>query len=259
MAFDVDAMLKDFGIDTTTVQIPDATRSKWNGYLAEADHKYAEAAAQVAKAASDQAAIDDQIRQFGINEGRVAELETSNAAYKAAFDKVKGLGLNVDLSGLPNPQLTPAPDPVKTLEGKLNSLAANMSAGMRVQTKYYSTFQKPLPIDIDTLIGEANAARLPVEQYAEQKYKFADETARIEKEARAKEIQAGVDAGVKKWQEEHPVTRGNPALSRGVNSQHSRVFKPRTADESKQFRQLSTKDRIANSVQRVREALASSE
>ena len=96
------------------------------------------------------------------------------------------------------------------------------------------------------------------EQYGEQKYKFAAESARRQAEAAAAHDAEVGQKAVNKYKEDNPVTRGNPGLANGIASRHPHVFKPRTAAESNDFRKMSPRERIAASVTRVREAIAAS-
>ena len=256
MAFTITDLATELGIDPATLQSKPDAIAKWNGYLSQADTQYREAKELVEQAKRDQEAIDGEIKKFGLTEARVAELETANAAYTAALAKAKESGLNIDLSGIHTPAAAVVADPVKALEAKLQSLTSNLAAGMRVQTKFYATFDKPLPVDIDSLIGEATAARMPVEQYAEQKYKFAEETQKRQDAAIQAKVDAGIQAGVTKYREENPVTKGNPGLAAGLASRYPKVLAPRTSQESKEFRSMPIKDRIASSVTRAREAIA---
>ncbi len=266
MAFTVEALAAELGIDPATLQAkPDAVK-KWNGYLTEADTKYTQAtAAQAAaretleQAKRDQQAIDEQIKSFGLTEARVAELQTANAALNAAIEEVKKQGLNVDLSKLPTPTKHEAVDPTKALESRLQTGFSQMGAALRVQTRYQAVFGKPFTDDPVKLIDEALAARLPVDQYAEQKYKFADEEQRRSAAELQAKIDAGVQAGITKYKEENPVTRGHDGLAPGVASRIGKIFKPRNAQETNDFRKLSPRDRIAASVSRARELLATQE
>lgn len=257
MAFTLDVLAQELGIDPETLKSKSEVVNKWNGYLTKADEQYREAQSTLEQAKRDQAAIDEQIAKFGVTEARLAELQTANAALTAAMEEVKKQGLNVDLSRLPQPSKVEPPDPVKTVDQLMRSNFANMGAAMKVQTRYQAVFGKPFSDDPVKLIDEATAARMPVEQYAEQKYKFAEAQQKAEAEARQREIQAGIDAGVKKWKEEHPVEKGNPSLAKGLASKHPQVFKPRDAADQKSFAKLRPRERIAASVSRVREALAS--
>src|ERR1700733_10176106 len=103
MAFTLDNLAAELGIDPATLQAKPEAVAKWNGYLSKADEQYREAKESLEQAKRDQAAIDTEIQKFGMTEARVTELETANAAYKAALDKAKGAGLNIDLSGIRQP------------------------------------------------------------------------------------------------------------------------------------------------------------
>lgn len=261
MAFTLDTLAQELGIPVETLQAKPDVVSKWNGYLTEADKKYSDAtAAQKAatealeQAKRDQTAIDEQITKFGVTEARLAELQTANAALTAAIEEVKKQGLNVTLPVQPA-AVTP-PDPTKTLEQTLRTGFSQMGEALRVQTRYQAVFGKPFVDDPVKLVDEAIAAKLPVAEYAERKYKFAEETERQRKADEDKRIADGVAAGVKKYQEDHPITAGHPGLARGRESLNGKIMKPRTAQEQKEFRNLPVKQRLAASVARAREAAA---
>ena len=265
MAFTLDNLAAELGIDPATLQAKSDVVAKWNGYLSEADTKYSqatvaqrEAKESLEQAQRDQAAIDEQIGNFGVNETRLTELQAANAAYKAALEEVKNQGLNVNLPNLPTSSAPAAPDPVKTVDQLMRGNFANMGQAMQVQARYQAIFGKPFVDDPVRLIDEAAVAKMPVAQYAEQKYKFSEETAKQAAAETQRKIDEGVQAGVKKYQEDHPVTHGHPGLARGLASQYSKIFKPRTSQESSDFRNMSTRERIATSVSRAREAIASS-
>jgi hypothetical protein len=266
MSFTLDTLAQELGIDPATLQAKSDVVAKWNGYLSEADTKYIQATAAqkeakeaVEKAARDQQAIDEQIKSFGMTEATVTELRASNAAMKAALEQAKQSGLNIDLSSIPDPKAAPVVDPVKTVDQLMRSNFANMGAALQVQTRYQAVFGKPFTDDPVKLIDEAAAARMPLAQYAEQKYKFAEETQRQSEAATQQKIQEGIDAGVKKYKEENPVTTGNPSLTRGAASKFPKIFKPRDAASAKEFRSLPPRERIAASVARAREAIGATE
>jgi hypothetical protein len=265
MAFTLDTLAQELGIDPSTLHAKSDVVAKWNGYLSEADTKYSqattaqrEAAETLEQAKRDQTAIDDQIQKFGVSEVRVAELESANAAYRSALDKAKESGLNIDLSGIRQPSVATPADPNKTLHDTMRAGFSQMGDALRVQTRYQSVYGKPFVDDPVKLVDEAIAAKMSVNDYAERKYKFSEEQTRQTKAAEDARVQAGIDAGVKKWREDNPVTAGHPGLARGRDSMHSKIFKPRDAQEQSDFRKMSPRDRIAASVSRVRQAVASS-
>jgi hypothetical protein len=256
MAFTVESLAAELGIDPATLQSKQDVVGRYNGYLSQADVQYREAKEAVEQAKRDQAAIDEQIQKFGVTEARVTELQTANVAYKAALEEAKKSGLNLDLSGIPTP-VTPTVDPTKALQTQLQTGFQQMGAALKVQSRYQAVFGKPFVDDPVALVDEAIAARMPVEKYAEQKYKFSEETEKQRQAEFQRKLDEGVSAGVKKWQEDHPVTAGNPSLASRAASKHPQVFKPRSAEETRDFRKLSPRERIAASVGRVREAIAS--
>jgi hypothetical protein len=257
MAFTLDNLAAELGIDPATLQAKPEAVAKWNGYLSQADTQYREAKESLRQAKSDQAAIDEQITKFAVNEARLAESESAAAAYKAALDKAKESGLNIDLSGIRHPSAPTPQDPTKLLQETMRTGFTQMGAAMRVQSKFQSVYNKPFVDDPVKLVDEAIAARMPVEQYAEQKYKFSEETEKQRQAEVQRKIDEGVQSGVKKWKEDNPVTAGNPSLRNGIASRHPQIFKPRTEKESSDFRRMSPRDRIVASVSRVREAIAS--
>jgi hypothetical protein len=260
MSFTINDLANELGIDVATLQAKGDVVSKWNGYLSEADNKYKtstqaqqDAQEKLAQAQREQQIINDQIAQFGVNNATLEELRAANAAYKAAFETVKKSGLDIDLSGLPNPTTAAPVDPNKAMQDRYDNAFRHMGAAMRVQARYQQVFGKPYADDPTKLVDEALANRMSVEDYAERKYKFTDEQARISNETRQKEIQAGIDAGVKKYKEDNPTTAGNPGLQRGGASRHPQVFKPREGADRKAFANLPAKERLAQSVARGRE------
>jgi len=251
MAFSISDLATDLGIDVSTLK-PDAV-SKWNGYLTEADTKYQgatkaqrEAAEAVEQAKRDQTAIDEQIQKFGVTETSLAEYKAANAALTAALEEVKKSGFNVNMPNLPKPAAAAAVDPAAEWKAGFRQ----MGAAMRVQAKYQAIHGKPYPDDPTQLVDEAIARRMDVEAWAEQKYNFAAESARISKEAAAKHDAEIAAAAVKKYQEDNP--QRSPLDQRGVASKHPQIYKPKDAATDKAFRNQPVKERIAQSVARGR-------
>lgn len=261
MAFTLDTLAAELGIDPTTLAAKGDVVAKWNGYLSEADNKYQtatktqkDALETLEQAKRDQQAINEQIEKFGATEATVAEYRANNAALTAALEEVKKQGFNVTMPNLPTPKANTA-DPMQELRDRQNLGFQQMGQAMRVQAKFQQIFGKPFADDPIKLVDDAIAARLPVEEYAERKYKFTEESARIATETRQKEVQAGIDAGIKKYKEDNPSTAGNPAFQRGTASRHPQIFKPRDAADGRKFANLPPKERIAQSVARVRASI----
>jgi len=261
MAFSISDLAHDLGIDVATLK-PESV-SKWNGYLSEADTKYhsatqaqKEAVEKLEAAKREQTAIDEQIQKFGVTETSLAELRASNAALTAALDEVKKQGFNVNMPNLPVPKADPA-DPLKELRDRQNLGFRQMGAAMRVQAKYQQIYGKPFGDDPISLIDEAIAARMDVEPYAEKKFDFAGEQKRRSEADMAKKKAEWETAAVNKYKEDNP--QRTPLEQRGVASKHPQIFKPRDAASDKTFRNLPVKERIAQSVARVRASISNSD
>lgn len=264
MAFTLDTLAQELGIDPSTLHAKSDVVAKWNGYLSEADTKYSQATAAqnearetLEQARRDQSAIDTEITKFGISEVRVAELESANAAMRAALDKAKESGLNIDLSGIRQPTVATPADPNKAFQDSMRNGFSQMGDALRAQTRYQAVYGKPFVDDPVKLVDEAIAAKMSVSDYAERKYKFSEESEKQRQAEVQRKIDEGVQAGVTKYKEDHPVTNGHPGLARGRDSAHSKIFAPRDAKEQSDFRKLSPRERIAASVSRVRQAVAS--
>lgn len=257
----VEELLADLGVTVDPAKA-DAVKT-WNGKLAAAETEAQTKLAASEKALKDaqdlQRVIDDNIRQSGMTETNIAQLQANNAALQAALttrdaaiEAIKKQGFTgLNIPDLPTPKVDAPPDPLKVLEGKLNTLASNMSAALRVQTRYASIYEKPMPIDPDTLASEAIAAHMPIEQYAEQKFQFSSEQKKRSDAAEAKRM---ADAKAK-WEEEykaaHPVTAGNPELGMGVQSNHPNIPAPRDSKSVKEFAGLSPMQKIRDARDRV--------
>jgi hypothetical protein len=259
MAFTLDTLASELGIDPATLAAKGDVVNKWNGYLSKADEQYRTASQEkkdaldtLEAAKREQAAIDEQIQKFGVTETSLAELRASNAALSAALEEVKKQGFNVNMPNLPSPKAPAVADPADQWKQGFRQ----MGAAMRVQAKYQKIHGKPYPDDPTTLVDEAIAHRMDVEAWGEQKYKFAEESERIQKETLAKQRAEWEAAAVNKYKENNP-TR-TPLDRPGIASRHPEIFKPRDSAGEKTFRNLPAKERIAQSVARSRAAIAAS-
>jgi hypothetical protein len=250
MAMTMDALAKELGIDPATLK-PEAV-SKWNGYLSEADTKYQTAQQAVEQAKREQAAINEQIQKFGITETTVAQLQASNAAMKAALDAANASGFKIDMSGIPQPKTAAAVDPVQAATERMNAGFQQMGAALRVIGKYHEVYGKPFAGDPVKLIDEAVAARMPVEQYAEQKFKFGEESARVAKanaEAHDKQV---AESAIAKWKENNPTLP--PTERPGLASRNPQILvKPRNDEDRRSFANMPAKSRLEASVARYRQ------
>lgn len=235
----------------------------WNGKLAaletDAQQKLAKANKSLEDAQALQRVIDDSIRTSGLTETNVAQLQANNAALTAALasrdaaiESIKKQGFSgLEIPDLPAAAVNTPPDPMKVLEGKLNTLASNMSAAMKVQNKYYSIFDKLPPIDADTLVSEATAARMPVEQYAEQKFGFAAAQQKRQEEAESKKMAEAKKAWEDEYKAAHPVTTGHPELGPGVPSNYPNIPKPSDANGVREMSGKSPMEKIRMARDRV--------
>ena len=248
MAFTLDVLAQELGIDPSTLASKGDVVAKWNGYLTKADTQYhdadkaqKEALATLEQAKREQTAIDEQIQKFGVTETSLAEYKAANAALTAALEEVKKSGFNVNMPNLPTPKAPAAADPADQWKQGFKQ----MGAAMRVQAKYQAIHGKPYPDDPTALVDEAIARHMDVEAYAEQKYNFAAESARVQKEVAAKHDAEIAAAAVKKYQDDNP--QRTPLDQRGVASKHPQIYKPREAADAKKFAKLPAKERIAQS------------
>lgn len=260
--FTLETLATELGIDPATLQAKPDVAAKWNGYLSEADTKYREASqakadaeASLKRIEDEQKTINDQIEKFGLTEARYDALQANYAAMEAQLKVFKEKGYDVNLPNTPAP--VPAVDPQKKFQTDTVNAFNNWGNAMKVTARYQAIYGKPFTDDPVKLIEEAVAARLPVEQYAEQKYKFAEETQRQSAAELERKIAAGVEAGINKYKEEHPITAGNPDLHPGRASRNPYIMKKAEAQDTRKFANLSGREKIAASVGRTITALKS--
>ena len=259
MAFDLNAFASEFGIDPATLQSKPEAFSKWNGYLGEVDTKYSTAtqAQKDAQAAldavkSEQQAIDDKIKSFSMTEAEVDSLRANYAALEAQAKALKASGYNLTI---PDSPVNKTVDPAEAFRSNVTNGFATMGQILKTTTKYQQVYGKPFPDDLDSLISEASARRMSVDQYAAQKYDFAGEESRqnaAKTSAREAEI---ASAAVKKYQEEHPVTAGNPDMLPGGSSRFPELAK-RPSPQKHENYGGSPAQRIGRSVARSLQGLA---
>jgi hypothetical protein len=254
----------ELGIDAATLEAKKDVVTKWDGYFADAERKASEgsraaeeAQRKFAEAQALQAAIDENIAKFGINDATVAQLQASNAAMKAAMDELKKSGINVALPDIPTPAAPAAKDPAKELQDILTRGFSQIGQTFNAINRYQRVFGKPLPED-PTMIGDKAAAmRMSVNDYMEHTYKISDEEKRQAETARADHDRKIAEEAVAKYKEEHPITAGHPELNGGMPSNFSRMPAPRDPKSVREFSSMSTREKISNAMQRAREAAQS--
>lgn len=255
MAFTLDVLAQELGIDVATLK-PEAV-AKWNGYLTEADTKYISATqaqkdadAKLAAVKNEQKVIDDNIAAFGLTESNVIALRANNAAMEATLKELKAQGLDVKIPEAPT---VPKPNEFNpdTFRQDVNN---SLILGFDMNNRYQRLYGTAMPDDLSVLIREAQQVRKPLTQYVAEKYDFAGKETALKTEAQTKRDAEVAAAAVKKYQEEHPVTQGNPELQRGVASRYPTMPK-REAGDNKNFANMSARQKIAASVGRTRQAL----
>ena len=260
MAFTLDVLANELGIDPSTLASKSDVVAKWNGYLSEADTKYTSATAAQRDAESkleavqnEQRVIDDNIAKFGMTEANVIALQANNAALRASLEELKKQGMNVEIPALPNSPANPAKpefDPTKFQQDVNQSLIL----GFDMNNRYQRLYGAAMPDDLATLLRESQQARKPLQTYVAEKYDFAGREKSQRDEAQAKHDASVAEKAVNEWREKNPVTSGHPDLARGVASRHPQVVRERPAAD-KSFANLSTREKIAQSVSRTRQVL----
>ena len=251
-------LASEIGIDVSTLK-PESV-AKWNGYFSDADTKYTQATAaqkaaeeNLAAVQREQQAIDENIAKFGITEANNAALRANNAAMEASLKALKEQGFDVTI-----PTSPVAPNP-KTNEFDSNAFRqevdSTLVSGFNVMNRYQRLFGQPLPEDVDVLAREAAQARKPFQQYVAEKYDFAGREKSQREEVQKKHDEEIRSAAIKEYQEKNPVTNGNPDLQRGVASRHPQIIRQRETGDTKNFSNLSARQKIALSVGRTQAAL----
>ena len=165
--------------------------------------------------------------------------------------KEQGFDVNIPVTPAATKNDPPQFDPNR-FRSDVNS---TLVQGFNVMNRYQRIFGAlRLPDDIDTLANEAAAARKPFQQYVSEKYDFAGREKTMATEAQNKrdaEIRA---AAIRRISEKNPITAGHPELQRGVASRHPEVVRERPVAD-KGFANLSTREKIAQSVSRTRQVL----
>jgi hypothetical protein len=253
----IQELATEFGLDLTGAK-PEFF-AKANGYFSDAEKQYStanqlktEAEANLRRVQDERADIDKYIADYGANEQTIAALQANNAAMAASLTTLKNQGLNVDIPNAPAVQQKAGKPEFDAAQFE-NRVGSVLAQGFNLNNKYQRLYGQPLPDDIDALANEAQQARKPLMEYAAQKYDFAGvEKRKTEAAQSTRDAQIAADA-VKKYQEQHPVTNENPFQSRGIDSRHSQIFKPREAKDLRQFAGMTAREKIAASVARTRE------
>lgn len=262
MAFTLDTLAQELGIDPATLAAKGDVVAKWNGYLSEADTKYTaataaqkDAEAKLAAVQSENDTINANIEKFGYTEANIAALKANNAAMEASLKELQTQGFDVKIPTNTAPAApTPAAfDPAKFQQDVNSTLIKGFNATNRYARLYGGA---PIPDDLDALAREAVAARKEFSQYVAEKYDFAGREKALAAETQKKHDDEVRAAAVKEYQEKNPVTAGNPDLQRGVASKYPQVVKARETGDNRKFANMSAREKIAASVARSRAALS---
>ena len=251
-------LASQLGIEVSTLKPEGVTYL--NNYVSEAETKLSnatqaqkDAETKLEAVKNEQRVIDENIASFGMTEANVAALKANNAAMEASLKALKEQGFDVKIPEAPKANATKTEFDPNGFRADVNR---TLIEGFNVNNRYQRLFGKALPDDVDALAREASQARMPFSQYVAQKYDFAGEEKRQQDAATKAHDEQIAASAIKKYQEEHPVTSGNPDLQRGVASRHPLIARPQTGDQ-KQFANLSARQKIAQSVGRTAAALAS--
>lgn len=255
--FTLETLAAELGIDPATLQAKPEVAAKWNGYLTKADSQYTSAAqmrteaeAQLAAVKAEQTAIDEKITSFGMTEAELSTLRANYAALEAQAKALQAQGFKLTVPDMPK---GPTPKEFNAQEFA-NTFAVNMGHALTLSNKSIELFGKPITEDWNQLSNEAVHARMSLNDYVSQKYKFGEAEQKKTAEATAKRDAEIATAAVKKYQEEHPITAGHPDLARGVASRHPQIVRQRDSTP-KNFANMSARDKIAQSVSRTRTAI----
>lgn len=263
MAFDLNVLAQELGIDPATLSSKPEVVSKWNGYLAEADTKYTQGTAAQRDAEvklqaiqDENATINAQIEKFGLSDAANSALRANYAAMEAQLKNLKEAGFaDIKLpDSLPTGTTSTAPafDPIKFSQDVNQSLVL----GFDMNNRYQRLYGQPMPDDLSVLLREAQQARKPLTEYVPQKYDFSGQEKKLSDDRAAKHDAEVRAAAVKEYQEKHPVTAGNHELQGGRPSMYSQMPRRESPDQ-KGFANLTARQKISMSVGKTRQALES--
>lgn len=251
----------ELGIPVETLAAKSDVVAKWNGYFTDADTKYSAAMAAEQKAQADlarvqteQQAINDQIAKFGVTEATNAALRANNAAMEASLKTMKEQGFDVTI---PAPVAAPPVKPEFNPDGFRQDVNRTLIDGFNVMNRYQRIYGKALPEDLDVLAREAAIHRKDFTQYVAEKFDFSGEEKRQQEAVQAKRDADIAAKAVNEYKEKNPVVQGNPNLTPGLASRAPHILTPRTEADRKGFANMSTRQKIMESVNRTKQTLAS--
>ncbi len=255
----------ELGIDQATLASKQEIISRYDNQIAgfetsaaNAQNTLNEAQRIKAQAETLQATIDQNIANFGINESTTIKLKAQLEAVKAAAKVLEEQGgTKLDLN-LPDFSAQAPVDPVKNLESLIVRGFTNINQTTEANNRHIALYGKPMPDAPSVLADEAAQMRMPVLQWADQKYKLTAKAQEIQAAAQKDHETKLVEKAIQEYKEKNPSYAGNPELNGGFPSNFSQVPAPRDGKTVREFSGMSTREKIQNAMSRARDAVASS-
>jgi hypothetical protein len=267
MAKTVAQLIAEFGVDEQVLDKKFV--AALNGEIADAHTQLAQATqfktdgeqARTA-AAAERARIDEAILAMGDGSLNASRLKAQNKVMKAALDSLKEDGLSIEL---PEDLFKDAPEPEPAKGGMSKELQSSLSvmgqaiAAADVAARYVGIKGKPLPMDMQTLVSNAQRAGKTVQAYADQEFGLS-----AAMKEQSEKAESARNAQMKKeWEEEykakHPVTRDNPFMNAGRESVFAQMPKIKREEPGQTRSQagLSDMEKLRRSQEHGRQMLAS--
>ena len=258
----VEELIAELGVtvDPAKAGVLKTWNDKFSAMETDSQTKLADAQKQLQDAQGLQRVIDDSIRESGLTEANIAQLQANNAALTAALsardaaiDEIKKAGFTgLNIPDLPKVNQGPAAkDPVKQLEETIMNGIGMMGQTMNEMNRYQRVFNSAVPEDPATIADKAMKSRLSVHDYMEQTYKVSSKEQENAKNAETKRLE-GMKA---KWEEEykaaHPNVAGNSELHVGGTSNYPNIPKPSDAAGVKEMAGKSPMEKIRMARDRV--------
>lgn len=266
MAKTVDQLMQEFNVEGLDQNFVTALRgeiTEAHTQLTQATSLKAEAEQARVVAVQERARIDEAILGMGDSSLNASRLKAQNKVLKAAIDSLKEDGLSIDL---PEDIFKETPEPVAAQGGLPKEYKDSMAlmgqaiAAADIAARYVGIYGKPLPVDMQTLVSNAQRAGKTVQQYADQEFGLS---AKMKEQSTAAE--AARTASMKKeWEEEykktHPITSENGFMRAGRESSFAQMPKIKREDPSqtRTTAGLSDMEKLRRSQEHGRQMLAQS-
>lgn len=266
MAKTVDQLMKEFNVENLDSNFLNALRgeiTEAHTQLSQATQFKTEAEQARVAATQERARIDQAILEMGDGSLNASRLKAQNKVLKAALDSLKEDGLSIDL---PEDLFKEAPEPSQTQGGLPKEYKDSMAlmgqaiAAADIAARYVGIYGKPLPMDMQTLVTNAQRSGKTVQVYADQEFGLS---AKMKEQSTQAEAQRNAQMK-KEWEEEykkaHPVTRENSFMSPGRESNFAQMPKIKREDPSqtRTTAGLSDMEKLRKSQEHGRQMLAQS-